>query len=157
MLHALLLAVALASPAVPPPEPVRSPEELVRAYLELRHPTAAQLRELVTDDVVWEGTGVEAPRVGVPALLEMLQQADAMLPDARYEIVSVAASGERVFAETLTAGTVRAAPPGSPAGVVGRYLNLRTVDVFEVHNGRIRKVTAFFDPGSVRRQLGLAR
>ena len=79
----------------------------MREFLELHHPDAVKLRTYLSEDVIWEGTGIVAPRVGPDAIAQMLGDSDAMMPDARYEIISVAADGERVFAETLTSGTVR--------------------------------------------------
>ena len=152
---ALLFTLSTAAPSVPVVRPPLAPTELVREFLALKHPNAQQLRAYVAEDVTWEGTGIAAPRVGPEALAEMLSDSDAMMPDARYEIVSVAADGDRVFAETLTSGTIRAAPKNAPANVVGRVVSLRTVNVFEMKDGRIHKVTAFFDILAYWRQLGI--
>ena len=151
----LIISLFTASPVVPQGQLPRAPIDLVREFLDLHHPDAVKLRTYVSEDVVWEGTGVAAPRVGPEALAEMLGDANVMMPDARYEIVSVAADGERVFAETLTTGTVRTAPKNAPASVVGRAVSLRTVNVFEVKDNRIHKVTAFFDILAYWRQLGI--
>jgi len=151
----LMISLLTAGPVIPQGQIPRAPVELVREFLTLQHPDARKLRTYVSEDVVWEGTGITAPRVGPEALAEMLGDADAMMPDARYEIVSVAADGDRVFAETLTTGTIRSAPKNVPASVVGRAVNLRTVNVFEVKDNRIHHVTAFFDILAYWRQLGI--
>ncbi|MBS2031223.1 MAG: nuclear transport factor 2 family protein [Deltaproteobacteria bacterium] len=157
MLHVapLMLSLFTASPVIPQAQVQRTPTEIVRNFLELQHADAVKLRVFLSEDVVWEGTGIVAPRVGPEAIAQMLGDADAMMPDARYEIISIAADGDRVFAETLTSGTVRSAPKNVPATVVGRAVSLRTVNVFEVKENRIHKVTAFFDILAYWRQLGI--
>lgn len=79
------------------------------------------------------------------------------LPDASAELVDVIAEGSRVATEHIGRGTHRG-PLVGPAGTIpptGRAIELRLAEFFDVHQGKITSLQAYYDSASLMRQLGL--
>jgi steroid delta-isomerase-like uncharacterized protein len=78
------------------------------------------------------------------------------LPDARTEIVNAFAKGDRVATEHIGRGT-HTGPFVTPAGTIpptGRKIELRIGEVYELSEGKIRRLHAY-DSSTMLRQLGL--
>ena len=79
------------------------------------------------------------------------------LPDARTEIVNAFAQDGRVATEHVGRGT-HSGPFVTPAGtipVTGRRLELRLAELYEVRDGKIMRLHAYYDSSTILRQLGL--
>jgi steroid delta-isomerase-like uncharacterized protein len=112
---------------------------------------------LVTDDFelldVADGRTFNG-RVGLREWLGMFRTA---LPDARAEIVNVLAEGGRVASQHIGRGT-HDGPFVSPAGTIpptGRPVELLIGEFYELRDGRIARMTAYYDTAAMMRQLGL--
>lgn len=112
---------------------------------------------LVTDD--FELVDVAASRTfnGPAGLREWLDLFRTALPDARTEIVNVLAEGARVASEHIGRGT-HDGPFVTPAGTIpptGRRVELRIGEFYELRDGRIARLSAYYDSATMLRQLGL--
>ena len=79
------------------------------------------------------------------------------LPDARTEIVNLFTDGERVASEHIGRGT-HSGPFVTPTGTIpatGRRVELRIGEIYEVRDGKIAKLYAYYDSATMMRQLGL--
>lgn len=79
------------------------------------------------------------------------------LPDARTEIVNLFTDGARVASEHIGRGT-HTGPFVTPAGAIpatGRQVELRIGEIYEVRDGKITKLYAYYDSATLLRQLGL--
>lgn len=79
------------------------------------------------------------------------------LPDARTELVNVLADGTRIATEHVGRGT-HTGPFTTPAGTIpatGRQIELRFAELYEVRDGKITYLRAYYDSATLMRQLGL--
>ena len=111
----------------------------------------------VSDD--FELTDVAADRTfhGTAGCREWLQTFRTALPDARTELVNIFSDGARVASEHVGRGTHRG-PLVTPAGAIpptGRAVELPIAELYEVHEGKITRMRAYYDSAALMRQLGL--
>jgi steroid delta-isomerase-like uncharacterized protein len=93
-------------------------------------------------------------REGCRQWLELFRTA---LPDARTEIVNLISDGARVASEHIGRGT-HTGPFVTPAGTIPptqRAVELRIGEFYEMHEGKIAKLRAYYDSATMMRQLGL--
>lgn len=117
----------------------------------------ARASALVTDD--FELVDVSAGqtfrgREGCRQWLELFKTA---LPDARTEIVSLISDEARVASEHIGRGT-HTGPFVTPAGTIPptqRAVELRIGEFYELREGKIAKLRAYYDSATMMRQLGL--
>ena len=79
------------------------------------------------------------------------------LSDARVEVVSIVAEGDWVATEHIGRGT-HDGPLMTPAGEVPptrRSVELKAAEFFELRNGKVQRMRAYFDQGAVMREFGL--
>ena len=79
------------------------------------------------------------------------------LPDAWTETVSIFAEGDRVASEHIGRGT-HTGPFVTAAGKIpatGRKVELRIAEFYEMREGKIVRLHAYYDSGTMMRQLGL--
>ena len=79
------------------------------------------------------------------------------LPDARTELITVFGEGPRVATEHIGRGT-HTGPFVTPAGTIpatGRSVELRIAELYEVRDGKVRRLRAYYDSATMMRQLGL--
>ena len=79
------------------------------------------------------------------------------LPDARTELVNTFADGDRVASEHIGRGT-HTGPFVTPAGDIpptGRTVELRIAELYELRDGKITRLHAYYDSATMLRQLGL--
>jgi steroid delta-isomerase-like uncharacterized protein len=79
------------------------------------------------------------------------------LPNARTELVTVFSEGSRVATEHIGRGT-HTGPFVTPAGTIpatGRRIELRIAELYELREGKIRRLHAYYDSATMMRQLGL--
>jgi steroid delta-isomerase-like uncharacterized protein len=112
---------------------------------------------LVTDDFEL----IDIPSGGIfrgpEGCREWLGTFRTALPDARTEIVNAFADGDRVATEHIGRGT-HTGPFVTPAGTIpptGRKIELRIGEVYELSEGKIRRLHAYYDSSTMMRQLGL--
>jgi steroid delta-isomerase-like uncharacterized protein len=129
-------------------------ETLIRAYYAAfgsgdREAMLALLAEDVIHDVN------QGPReTGKPAFRRFLGQMDHCYREAIQDlVVMVDAGGSRAAAEFVVAGEYRATDPGLPAAT-GQHYRLPAGAFFEVAEGRITRVTTYYNLQEWLRQVG---
>jgi steroid delta-isomerase-like uncharacterized protein len=88
---------------------------------------------------------------------QWLETFRAALPDAQTELVNVFAEGSRVATEHIGRGT-HSGPFVTAAGTIpatGRKVELRIAELYELREGKIVRLHAFYDSATMMRQLGL--
>lgn len=83
----------------------------------------------------------------------------AAVPDAHTEVTNLIAAGDWVVTEHTGRGT-HSAPLLSPAGEIpptGRRIELRFAEVFQMREGKIARLRAYWDTATLLRQLGLVQ
>lgn len=93
-------------------------------------------------------------RAGCREWLEIFRTA---LPDARTEIVNLFTDGARVASEHIGRGTHTGAfvTPAGALPATGRHVELRIGEIYEVRDGKITRLYAYYDSATLMRQLGL--
>jgi steroid delta-isomerase-like uncharacterized protein len=112
---------------------------------------------LVTDDFELIDVPSGGTFHGPAGCREWLGTFHTALPDAQTEIVSAFAEGDRVATEHIGRGT-HTGPFVTPAGAIpptGRRIELRIGEVYELSEGKIRRLHAYYDSSTMMRQLGL--
>jgi steroid delta-isomerase-like uncharacterized protein len=78
-------------------------------------------------------------------------------PDGKVTIDRTIASGDNVVVEYTGTGTQTGTlrGPGGDIPATGRSVTLHLCDVHEIRDGKIRKVSSYFDSASLLEQLGV--
>lgn len=100
-------------------------------------------------------TGMSAR--GPQAVRDSAQILSTAFPDGKFEIISVVA-GERNAAIEYWARGTHTGPLNAPAGTLqptNRKVELRLCDVMEIQNGKITRVSSYWDLYGLLNQLGL--
>ncbi|WP_170182418.1 ester cyclase [Blastococcus colisei] len=112
---------------------------------------------LVSDDFQLTDVAAGQTLNGPDGCRQWLGMFRTALPDASAELVTVMAEGPRVATEHVGRGTHRG-PLVSGGGTIpptGRTIELRLAELFDVQQGRITALHAYYDSASLMRQLGL--
>lgn len=128
--------------------------EAVRRYFDAWTARDADaLLASLTGDGTYEDPTTPGP-IGGAALRAHVGGLWAAFPDLGFEIASLAETGAgQAAAEWVMTGTNAGSLAGLPP--TGRAVRLRGADVFATDEGRVRRVTGYFDSAGVPRQLGL--
>lgn len=111
----------------------------------------------VSDDFQLIDMPSEQTFYGSAGCREWLSIFRTALPDARTELVNVLADGPRVGTEHIGRGTHNG-PFVTSAGTIpatGRQVELRIAELYEVHEGKVTRLRAYYDSATLMRQLGL--
>lgn len=111
----------------------------------------------VSDDFVLVDVAAGRTFHGPDGCRQWLETFRTALPDARTEIVNLFTDGTRVASEHVGRGT-NTGPFVTPAGTIpptGRKVQLRIGEFYELRDGRIAKLHAYYDSATMMRQLGL--
>jgi len=115
------------------------------------------LLSLVTDDFELVDVALGMSWHGQQGWGEWLQNWATSMPDARVDLETLTAQGDRIVTEHTGGGT-HTGPLNTPAGAIpptGKTIQLKFAEVFEMRDGKIRTMRAYWDTGSLMRQLGL--
>lgn len=116
------------------------------------------LLSLVTEDFELADVALGISWHGRQGWGEWLQNWATSMPDAQVHLETITAEGDTVVTEHIGGGT-HAGPLNTPAGPIpptGKTIQLRFAEVFEMRNGQIKTLRAYWDTGTLMRQLGLA-
>jgi steroid delta-isomerase-like uncharacterized protein len=115
------------------------------------------LMSLVTDDFELIDVALGMSWHGSQGWGEWLQNWATSMPDAQTQIDSLTAQDDRVVTEHTGRGT-HTGPMNTPMGIIpptGKSIQLRFAEVFEMRDGKIKTMRAYWDTASLMRQLGL--
>ena len=112
---------------------------------------------LVTDDFELVDVAAGQTFRGPGGLRDWLSTFRTALPDARTEVVNVVSAGDRVATEHIGRGTHAGdfVTPGGTIPPTGRSVELRFGELYELSDGKIAAMRAYYDTSTLLRQLGL--
>jgi len=113
-------------------------------------------REILSPDVVHESLVAGHIR-GIEGFLDNINRFMQSFPDLRFDIRSIAETGDIVIVEAVFSGT-NTGPMVGPQGTApptGRTVKLPFVDVWRIQSGRIIENRIYYDQLGFMRQLGL--
>jgi steroid delta-isomerase-like uncharacterized protein len=129
--------------------------ELVYEYFNTHN--AEGLMSLVTDDFELVDIALGYTWKGKQGWGEWLQNWAVSLPDAITTVNSITATDGRVVTEHTGRGT-HTGTLTTPMGAIpatGRKIELSFAEVYIMRDGKIREMRAYWDTGTLMRQLGL--
>lgn len=112
---------------------------------------------VVADDFELVDVPVGMTFRGPQGLHQWLQTWAAAAPGATASVVNIIEAGDWVFSEHTGRG-VHSGPLMTPAGTIpptGKPFELSMAEVYRVSNGKIVEMRAYWDTGTLMRQLGL--
>jgi len=116
------------------------------------------VRAAVTSDYRYDEVATHRHVDGADAFVDLCKGWAAAFPDSRPEFHNAVASGNTVVLELTWTGT-HTGPLATPNGDVpptGKSINLRSVQVVEVRDGKAASTRQYFDMATMMSQLGLA-
>ena len=117
----------------------------------------AGLLDLVTEDFELEDVALGVSWHGKEGWREWLVAWAVSMPDAMTRVDSITVQGDRIVTEHTGGGT-HTGPLQTPAGTIpatGKTLQLRFAEIFEMRDGKIKTMRAYWDTATLMRQLGL--
>jgi steroid delta-isomerase-like uncharacterized protein len=112
---------------------------------------------IFTDDAAYEDVAGGQVLRGKAAIKELLRAAFAWAPDFRVTMTSLTIAGDTGTTEWVIEGTQAGAVQAGPFGelpATGRIFRLRGASILMFRDGRIAKVTDYYDMATFLRQLG---
>lgn len=106
---------------------------------------------LFAADAVYEDVAMGMRHEGPEAIRAFLAGTFEWAPDFHVEVTSLAGADGRVVAEWIMTGTPTVDESGMPAS--GRSFSIRGVTVAETRNGRITRVSDYWDRAAMMEQL----
>ena len=106
-----------------------------------------------TDDCVYEDVALGRVMRGREEIRTFIEELFRAVPDFRIEHREALVSGEGGAAEWVISGTHTSDLPGLPA--TGRRFSIRGASVLELQDGKIRRISDYWDTAAFLRQLGL--
>ena len=111
----------------------------------------------VANDCTWTNVPTGETFKGPSGLKEFAQGWVTAFSDARVEIQNQIASENAVVTEFFGRGT-NDGPFKTPAGTIAptrKKLDMRFIEVLTIKNGKVSEARAYFDTGTLMRQLGI--
>jgi steroid delta-isomerase-like uncharacterized protein len=111
-----------------------------------------QVLPLYTGDCVHEDVTIGAVNHGQEQIRAFGHDFLSAFPDFKIEMTSGFAAGDSAGAEWIMTGTHAGDRPGRPAS--GRVISVRGASIAELRNGKIRRVSDYWDMATLLRQTG---
>ena len=116
------------------------------------------LLSLVTDDFELVDVALGMSWHGLAGWGEWLQNWATSLPDARTHLDSIISQGDVIVTEHTGRGT-HTGPLNTPAGTIpptGKSIELKFAEIYTIRDDKIKTMRAYWDTGTLMRQLGLS-
>jgi len=157
-LIAVALLLACARSARMPSTSAQEARQLVDAWFAAWAQHAPErIDTIFTDDGIYEDVAGGGVRRGKDEIKQVLAAAFAFAPDFRATLTSLAISGDTVTTQWEIEGTQTGPTPVGSIGelpATGRTFRLRGASVLHLREGRIARVTDYYDMATFWRQLG---
>lgn len=129
--------------------------ELAEKWVEAMNKHDAELLgSLCADDVVSREMAEPEAFEGKTAVINAYKELFSAFPDCTTEIVNRIADEKGVLLEVLWKGTSKGPFRGTPP--TGKKVELPIAYVFEIENGKIKKVREYYDALTYINQMGLS-
>ncbi len=112
-----------------------------------------KVTSFLTNDCVFENLGGEDVHRGVEEIKAWASGVFASFPDFRLEIKSLFVAGDWVGVEWIETGTHKGSMGSSPP--TGKSFSVPGASILELHHGKIKRETLYWDSATFLRQLGL--
>jgi steroid delta-isomerase-like uncharacterized protein len=109
---------------------------------------------LFTDDCVYEDVTFGVVNCGKQELRAFAEGVFASVPDFTIEVTARFVAGHWAGLEWVMSGTHQGDFPGMPA-TGRRFSSLRGATILELHGGKIRRNSDYWDAATAMRQVGL--
>jgi len=106
-----------------------------------------------TDDCIYEDVAMGAVNRGKEEVRAFASGIFAAFPDFKIEITSRLVAGDREASEWIISGTQTGDLPGIPA--TGKSFSIRGVSIIELHGGKIRRSSDYWNMAAFLQQVGL--
>lgn len=114
---------------------------------------AERVASFCTDDCVFENLGGEDVHRGQEELKAWATDVFAAIPNFQLEVKSLFIAGDWVGCEWIQTGTQTGAMGSHPP--TGKSFSVPGASILELHEGKIRRETLYWDSATFLRQLGL--
>lgn len=138
------------------PQQIRHLVDDLYAAWSLHEPE--RVDRIFTDDAAYEDVAGGQVLRGKPEIKQLLRSAFAWAPDFRVTMTSLTIAGDTGMTEWVIEGTQAGAVQAGPYGelpATGRTFRLRGASILVFRDGRIVKVTDYYDMATFLRQLGV--
>jgi steroid delta-isomerase-like uncharacterized protein len=112
-----------------------------------------KVASFLTDDCVFESLPGEAVHRGLEEVQAWATGVFASFPDFKLEIKSLFVAGDWVGVEWIETGTHKGAMGPHPP--TGKSFAVPGASIIELHQGKIKRETLYWDSATFLRQLGL--
>lgn len=127
--------------------------ELIRELYEVWNTKAVErVEEHFTEDAVYEDVAGGLVSRGWEEIKAMIAEVQRWSPDFHVEMTSVFVAGDRAVTEWRMTGTHQGDLEGLPA--TGKGFSLRGVSLLQFEEGKVKRVTDYYDMSTFLRQLG---
>lgn len=134
---------------------MNEPAEIARNWLEaMNEHDVDKMGSLCWEDVVGDEVADPPPAAGLDQLTKSYQELFEGFPDCKAEILNLFSGQEQVLAEVRWSGTNQADFRGAPA--TNKSVDIRIAYIFKIENGKIRRITEYYDGAAVADQMGLS-
>jgi steroid delta-isomerase-like uncharacterized protein len=129
--------------------------DLVKKWLDaMNDHQVDRMSSLCLEDAVGDEVADPPPGQGRDKIAESYKELFKGFSDCKAEIVNIFSGSSQVLAEVRWSGTNRADFRGTPA--TGRFLDIRIAYIFKIENGKISRITEYYDGATVAAQMGLS-
>ena len=131
-------------------------EKIVRALIDASNSEDYEKMEnLLSDDFVFDEVPTGKVCHSKREFMDFAKLVHSEFPDHKWEAKTIISSGAKVAVESLWNGTfTHSDDPDRPA--TNRHATLRSVEIMESRDGKICRLTDYFDLSSMLTQLGAA-
>ena len=131
-------------------------EKIIRAFIEASNSENYEKMEyLLSDDFVSDEVPTGKVCHSKREFMDFAKLVHSEFPDHKWEAKTIISSGDRVAVESLWNGTfTHSDDPDRPA--TNRHATLRSVEIMELCDDKICRLTDYFDLSSMLKQLGAA-
>ena len=112
-----------------------------------------KMSALCWEDAVGDEVAEPHPANGREQIAASYRELFSAFPDCKAEILNLFAGGNQVLAEVRWFGTNKGDFRGTPA--TGRFVDIRIAYIFRIEDGKIRRITEYYDGATVAQQMGL--
>ena len=110
-----------------------------------------KMSSLCWEDAVGDEVADPPPAKGRDKIASSYREIFDAFPDCKAEIFNVFSGKDQVLAEVRWSGTNKGDFRDTPA--TGKFADIRIAYIFKIDNGRIRRITEYYDGATLDSQL----
>lgn len=134
------------------PESVKTVEKMFAAF---NRRDADAIATLYAENVYADAPDFPQPKRTRAEVAEHYREMFRQSPDIHDDVKSITASGNRVFVEFISTGTMENPSTEMPPSVKGKKFSLKIASILELENGKIVRDITYYDQLAVLKQMGL--